>query len=379
VSDSTRKVFGSAVGGYNRAEVDNYIAWLQKNLKDLEQYNSLAIKEQQSLRERLVQLEEQAKLAKSPGYAQLGAQFEQTLRLAESEAAKLINDASNEALRIREAAKAEAERTRFEVEDEVKSIRTKAEREAKALVSSARKQADSLVEEAEDVKAQITAERAQLEKEANVVRSDADNYVAKAKAELQADIERIQSENARLLKRNADIEAEIKDKIDIGEKQALDIFRRVQREAEELREQADRELKAATAEAASLIDNAETTLENARNEANRLASESEAMALNMIADARSRAESLAIKSLDITREAIAEAEYRLAKLPTQQNSIEDFLSETKSLLTPEQEIIISRRRNLESSLRKPIEPEVMQAEPQEDVTEVIAESEEKDS
>jgi cell division septum initiation protein DivIVA len=36
MSEPTKKVFGTAVGGYNRSEVDHYIAWLQKNHTDLE-------------------------------------------------------------------------------------------------------------------------------------------------------------------------------------------------------------------------------------------------------------------------------------------------------------------------------------------------------
>ena len=119
MSEPTKKVFGTAISGYNRAEVDRHIAWLQKNLAEIEQYNSMAIREQNALRERIVELEESAKLNRSPGYAQVGAQFEQTLRLAESEAAKLVNDAAKESVKLRETSKAEAERMKFEVEDEV--------------------------------------------------------------------------------------------------------------------------------------------------------------------------------------------------------------------------------------------------------------------
>ena len=374
MSEPTKKVFGTSVGGYSRSEVDSYIAWLQKTLADLESYNSLAVREQQNLRERLVEVEEQLKAAKSPGYAQLGAKFEETLRLAESEAAKLINDAGKEALKTRETAKAEAERIRFEAEDEVSKLQAKSQREAKALLNQSKTDASQIKEEAEDELQRIQAERAQLDKEAAVVRSDADNYVARVKAELQVEVEKIQTENARLLKRNAEIESEIREKIDQGEKQALDIFRRVQKEAEQMREEAERELKSATAEASSLIENAEQTLENARTEADRLSAESESMALNIIADARSRAEKLSMRSLEITQAAIQEAEIRLSKLPSQQNAIEEFIAETKSLLTPEQEMAISRRRSIEES-RKPIEPEVVVEEVEEVVVE--AEPEEK--
>jgi hypothetical protein len=86
------------------------------------------------------------------------------------------------------------------------------------------------------------------------------------------------------------------------------------------------------------------------------------MALALISDARARAEALAMKSLDIAREAIAEAEYRLSKLPQQSNAIEAFLEETARLITPEQEVIIARRKSLNESLSKPVEADLVQDE-----------------
>ena len=73
MTEQTKKVFGTSISGYNRAEVDRHIAWLQKNLAEIEQYNSMAMREQNALRERIVELEESAKLNRSPGYAQVGA------------------------------------------------------------------------------------------------------------------------------------------------------------------------------------------------------------------------------------------------------------------------------------------------------------------
>ena len=169
MTEPTKKVFSTAVGGYSRSEVDEYISWLRKTMQELESYNSLAVREQNSLRERVVQLEESLKLAKSPGYAQLGAQFEQTLRLAESEAAKLVNDAGKEAVRIREVAKAEAEKLRFEAEATAKPIVDGANREARNLVMNARKQSEQILEQAEDELRKVQAERAQLQKEAAVI------------------------------------------------------------------------------------------------------------------------------------------------------------------------------------------------------------------
>ena len=362
MSNPTKKVFGTAISGYSRAEVDRHVSWLQKNLADLEQYNSMAIREQNALRERIVELEESQKLNRSPGYAQVGAQFEQTLRLAESEAAKLVNDAAKEAVKLRETAKAEVERRRFEAEEEIEKNQSSAKRQAKSVLTAANKESRETLDTAEDEMQRVESERARLQKEANVFRSDADSYVSKVKAELQNEVERIQNENSRLLKHSAEIESEISEKIDVGEKQALQIFRKVQAEAEQMRDDAERELSSATEEARSLIENAEDTLDRSRNEADRMASESQGMALALIADARARAEAVSHKSLDIAREAIAEAESRLSRLPTQANAIEAFLEETSKMITPEQEVILARRKSLDESRQKTIEADIVSEE-----------------
>jgi len=59
MSEATKKVFGTAISGYNRAEVDRHVAWLQKNLADIEQYNAMAVREQNALREELLNFKSQ--------------------------------------------------------------------------------------------------------------------------------------------------------------------------------------------------------------------------------------------------------------------------------------------------------------------------------
>jgi len=362
VSEELRANFSTSVAGYNRTEVDSHVTKLLNELANLEQYNHMALREQNNLRERIIHLEESLKLAKSPGYAQVGAQFEQTLRLAEAEAARLVNDAGRDAIRIRDEAKAEAEAYRFSTQEQVDKLLLEAERKAKVTAGAATKRALELTQEAEKQLESAIKQRADLEKQANVIRSEADNYVAGVKAELQTDVEKIQNANARLLKRNADLEAEIARKLDEGERQALEIFRRVEKEATDLRDQAERELQSATQEAASLIENAEETLSKARIESDRIFHDANDLSLNLLADTRARAEKLAIKSLDITRNSIVEAEYLLSKLPAQQNSIEDFLRETQSLLTPEQQVTLSRRNSLDRANQPAIEPQVIDAD-----------------
>lgn len=362
MSEDFRKTFSSSVAGYNRAEVDQFVASLMAEARKLEQYSALAVREQNSLRDKIVELEESLKLAKSPGYAQVGAQFEQTLRLAESEAARLVNDAGRDAIKIREEAKADAEVTKIRAQDEVDEIIVEAEAKAKTLLVVARKEASEITEEAEQQLERATKDRMDLEKRVNVIKSEADSYAADVKAELQVEVEKIQNANSRLLKKNAELDSLIARKLDEGEKQALEIFRRVESEATALKQQAERELADSTAEASSLIENAEDTLLSSRKEADRIVNEANSVSLNLLADTRARAESLAIKSLDLTRDAIAEAEYRISKLPGQQIALEDFLLEIASLLTPEQQVLLSRRRSINKAAEPVIEAQVIAAD-----------------
>jgi ElaB/YqjD/DUF883 family membrane-anchored ribosome-binding protein len=201
-----------------------------------------------------------------------------------------------------------------------------------------------------------------LEKRANVIRSEAETYAADVKAELQIEVEKIQNANARLLKRNAELDADIARKLDEGERQALEIFRRVEAEATELKDRAERELTEATAEASSLIENAEETLGSARREADRIVNEANSVSLNLLADTRARAEALSIRSLDLTRDALAEAEYRLSKLPGQQIALEEFLKETASLLSPDQQILLSRRKSINMASEPAVDAEIIEVD-----------------
>ena len=133
--------FSSAVGGYSRREVDSYLSQLLTKIAELETYNSGAVREQTVLREKVEELQAQLKGAQSPGYAKLGQQFEETLRLAETEAAKLVQDATKEALRVREEARAEADRQLYDADQFANQVLVKAEREAKSLTRKAEKEA----------------------------------------------------------------------------------------------------------------------------------------------------------------------------------------------------------------------------------------------
>jgi len=353
--------FSNSVGGYSRREVDSYLTQLFQKINELETYNSGAIREQQVLREKVDELKAELRDAKSPGYAKLGQQFEETLRLAEVEASKLVQDATNEALRIREEARAEGDKKLFEADKFANEVLVKAEREATKIRRQAEADAKGPIAEAEELRKKAKDELATAQQEASLLKNETDNLIARKKAEAQQEIERLSTQKAQLESTVANLEAEIQNRLEQSEREYAERANAAREEAERIYLEADDRLSAATDEAQTLIEKAELTFNDAVDKADQTARDAENMSAALIQDARYRAEQLAMKSLEFTKDAIIEAETKLARLPLQRNQLETFLAETRNLLTPEQEALV-RRKQVQENAMKSIEGETLSAE-----------------
>ena len=89
------ETFDIVMRGYDRAQVDNTIEEMRVENEHLSAYNESAVTEIANLKAEIEVLKTQIRNSGQTGYAALGAQFEQTLRLAEEQAKKLIADAGN--------------------------------------------------------------------------------------------------------------------------------------------------------------------------------------------------------------------------------------------------------------------------------------------
>ena len=353
--------FSSAVGGYSRREVDSYLTQLLQKINELETYNSGAIREQQVLREKVDELTSQLKNAQSPGYAKLGQQFEETLRLAEVEASKLVQDATKEALRIREEARAEADKRIYEADQFVNQIVVKAEREAKTIVRRSEKESAEITHEAEELRKQAQDELAKAKQSANLAKNEADNQIARRKADAALEIEKLSTQKAQLESALVNLEAEIQSRNEAGEKEYAERADAARAEVERIYADSEERLQAATDEASKLLEGAENAFNEATDKANQITKEAESMAAALIQDARYRAEQLSMRSLEVTKNAIVDAETKLARLPREKAELENFLQETSNMLTPEQEAIL-RRKQVRENATKSIEGKVLPPE-----------------
>ena len=111
--------FKRSVRGYDSVEVDAVINDLTNRLSQMESDQAESARLIQRLNRELTE----AKRNK-PSFAELGSAFEETLRLAEDQSAKMVQDAINESQTLLNQAR-----------NEVKALRDKAERDARQLVS----------------------------------------------------------------------------------------------------------------------------------------------------------------------------------------------------------------------------------------------------
>ena len=89
--------------GYDKGEVDAAVSAMREELDHVRDYNYKAASEVEFLKSEIASLKQRLKRDAGTGYAELGAQFEQTLRVAEEQARKLMTDAGQDALRVRES------------------------------------------------------------------------------------------------------------------------------------------------------------------------------------------------------------------------------------------------------------------------------------
>ncbi|MEY4396616.1 MAG: hypothetical protein RLZZ40_372, partial [Actinomycetota bacterium] len=181
--------FKRSVRGYDSVEVDSVINDLTNRLSQMESDQAESARLVQRLNRELTE----AKRNK-PSFAELGSAFEETLRLAEDQSAKMVQDAINESQTLLNQAR-----------NEVKALRDKADRDARQLVSDATAKADELRLQVErdvaqerqriaDERAKIETIRSRAERAAATMVSQAEKQIADTRAEAHRNIEELKRE-----------------------------------------------------------------------------------------------------------------------------------------------------------------------------------------
>jgi len=339
-----REAFAVVMRGYDRDRVDKAIEEMRREIEHQATYNEKAASEISILKTEVDNLKVQVKTGGPNGYAALGAQFEQTLRLAEEQAKKMIADAAQDSLRIREEAKGETDALKRATKD--KSDRLVQEAVIKLeedRLDFDRRQAEMLNAAAASVgEANERIQTAQ--REAAAIKSDGERYAAELRSQVHRETEEARALATELSQRTAqarvDLDAELKAKRDEAEQEGLRIYQAAVSQAQATTEEANRALAESSARAAEIIMEAERVSRDARKFRDETLQESQQRSTDLINQSRRRAEILSRKALGYAENAIKDSRERLNKLSEEREEVADFLDSMSKLMSTESMVAI---------------------------------------
>jgi cell division septum initiation protein DivIVA len=333
------ETFDIVMRGYDRAQVDTTVEEMRVENEHLSAYNESAVTEIANLKAEIEVLKTQIRNSGQTGYAALGAQFEQTLRLAEEQAKKLIADAGQDAVRIRDEARGAADlntRTakdkadRIIQESEIKVEEAKFEVERKVNTSLQ----NAIARETEAAEKIQTAER-----ESAAIKSDGERYAAELRAQVHRETEQARALATELSQRTAqariDLEAELKAKRDESEQESLRIYQAAIAQAQVQSEEGAKALAEATARASELLAEADRVSREARAFQDETREDANKRATDLINQSRRRAESLSRKAQGYADNAVKDARERLTKLTDEREQVTEFLESMDKLMSTE--------------------------------------------
>src|SRR5216683_3439227 len=174
------------VRGYNRQQVDNYVAWRAGQVRELESRLSQSIAEIEHLRHELADVRASAR---RPPHEEISERVGQILKLAADEAKAEREHGAVDANDLREAAKKETDKLRGDVKQEVDGLKAEAQDRAERMLTAAQEQADRAVAtataEAEKMVSSAHAVAEQTVSEANQhAESTVSTALAQAKQQL---------------------------------------------------------------------------------------------------------------------------------------------------------------------------------------------------
>ncbi len=174
------------VRGYNRQQVDNYVAWRTGQVRELESRLSQSLGEIEHLRQEVADARQSAR---RPPHEEISERVGQILKLAADEAKSDREQGKTDANELRDAAKAESEKLRADVKHEVDRLKSEAQERAERMLTAAQEQADRAVAaaraEAEEMVSTAHAAAEQTVSEANQhAESTVNTAMAHAKQQL---------------------------------------------------------------------------------------------------------------------------------------------------------------------------------------------------
>ena len=267
------------------------------------------------------------------------AQFETVLRVAEDQAAVLIQNASVQAERLLEAARDEAAAKRAELDADIARITAQAQRDADQV--RLRMETEFAAHTAQiDREAAHAAEKVkQAEQEASAIRTEADRGAASLRAmvtrettDLRAAAERdVREMNARVL----EMDESLTRRQDDAQQEFLVLHNQAVAHAERITADANEQVAASLAHAERISGKADDYEKLMRSQAQAIEAEAQVHAREVLDRARTKAQKIVDMVTGHTATVVRDADDRARQLRWQQQQLTSFMAEVRELIRPD--------------------------------------------
>ncbi len=175
------------VRGYNRQQVDNYVAWRAGQVRELESRLSQSIGEIEHLRHELADVRASAR---RPPHEEISERVGQILKLAADEAKAEREHGAADANDLREAAKKETDKLRGDAKQEVDRLKAEAQDRAERMLTAAQEQADRAVATATaEAETMVSSAHAVAEQTVSEANQHAESTVSTAMAQAKQQLD----------------------------------------------------------------------------------------------------------------------------------------------------------------------------------------------
>ena len=320
--------------GLDPAQVDIALGDVQAEAARLESERAQIDKKIDKLTREIAEVRSALKRASAkPSFSDLGAAFEQTLRVAEEQAGKLISDAQISSSETRRGAEAEATAITEAAEKQAAIVVKDAQERVTRLLAESEKKLSDTLKAAQTALAQAEPQFVEAEKIAASISREGEQRRLALESELAAEVEQSRAEIATLRQLHERDHRRIGDEVDAVRAKAERESSRLAAENEEyirqLLESSQVQFDEASARAREMVVEAQTNFGIARQEAIAVLREARETAARIVRRARVRAETLTQRLEERNAILLANGEQLVDDLSAETEAVEAFNSELR--------------------------------------------------
>jgi cell division septum initiation protein DivIVA len=320
--------------GLDPAQVDIALGDVQAEATRLETERAQIDKNIDKLTREIAEVRSALKRSSAkPSFSDLGAAFEQTLRVAEEQAGKLISDAQVSSSETRRAAEAEASAITEAAERQAATVIQDSEQRVTRLLAESDKKLNEALEVAQTALAQAEPQFVEAEKIAASISHEGEQRRLALESELVQEVEQSRAEIATLRQLHERDHRRIGDEIDSARAKAERESSRLAAENEayvrQLLDSSQLQLDEASARARDMVVEAQKNFGLTRQEAIGTLREARETAARIVRRARVRAETLTQRLEERNAILLANGEELVESLSAESEAVHVFNSELR--------------------------------------------------